>query len=201
MARTKPYDPWEESWRQRYEPRQEVRLCDHPDCAERGEYRAPKSRDKLNDFYWFCLDHVREYNKAWNYFAGMDDSEVERHVRSDVVWGRSTWKLGGRFGDPGGKHSYRIDDPFDFLDEDAEDGDPAQQRQRRGETPRRSDGPEMEALQIMELDYPITLDAVRVRYKELVKKLHPDANGGDPVAEDRLKDVNRAYTTLRKWLS
>ncbi|MCR9257938.1 MAG: J domain-containing protein [Alphaproteobacteria bacterium] len=174
-------------------------MCDHPDCSEPGEYRAPRSRDRLNDFYWFCLDHVREYNKAWNYFAGMNDQEVERHVRSDVVWGRETWKLGGRFGDPGEKHAYRVEDPFNFFE--SEEEDEAARRQKRQESRARSDGPEMEALAIMGLDYPVTLEEVRTRYKQLAKKLHPDANGGDPDAEDRLKDVNRAYTTLRKWLS
>ena len=54
-----------------------ARACDHPECAEAGLHRAPRSRDALNSYYWFCLDHVRAYNKAWNYYADMSDDEVE----------------------------------------------------------------------------------------------------------------------------
>ena len=93
------------------------RMCDHPDCLQQGEFRAPKSRSKLNDFYWFCLDHVREYNKTWNYYAGMSPEEVERETRSDAGWGRPTWPLGKR--GPGDKpREQRMNDPFDFFSED-----------------------------------------------------------------------------------
>jgi hypothetical protein len=55
------------------EPDPPVRLCDHPGCEAGGDYRAPRSRLELNHYYWFCLDHVRGYNAAWNYYAGMND--------------------------------------------------------------------------------------------------------------------------------
>ena len=70
------------------DPVVDLRVCDHPGCTETGEFRAPKSRETLGEYFWFCLDHVREYNKAWNYFAGMSDVEVERIVRKDTVWDR-----------------------------------------------------------------------------------------------------------------
>lgn len=199
MARAKHQDAWEHAWRDRYDPQPEIRLCDHKGCTAAGEFRAPKSRSSLNEFYWFCLEHVREYNKAWNYFDGMNDSEVEQHVRQDTVWGRETWRLGGRFGDPASKRPHKFHDPFDIF-EDEEGGESDAQKRRAHAAPK-AEAPEVEALEIMELDYPTTLEDVRKRYKELAKKLHPDANGGDPVAEECLKDVNRAYTTLRKWLS
>ena len=71
------------------------RRCDHPGCQESGEFRAPKSRAQLREYYWFCLDHVREYNKSWNYYAGLSDLEIERMVRFDTVWNRQTWPMGG----------------------------------------------------------------------------------------------------------
>ena len=67
-----------------------VRTCAHPDCNLVGEFRAPRSRDALDSYYWFCLEHVREYNAAWNYYADMDDTAIEAEKRNDVVWRRPT---------------------------------------------------------------------------------------------------------------
>src|SRR5690606_39566236 len=73
-----------------------ARACDHPGCAAEGEYRAPRSRERLTEYYWFCLDHVRAYNKAWDYCAGMGPDDVEHQVRRDTVWRRPAWPFGGR---------------------------------------------------------------------------------------------------------
>src|SRR5258708_20034110 len=73
-----------------------ARLCDHPGCAGTGDYRAPRSRDRLDMFYWFCLDHVPDYNARWNYYAGMSASEIEAEIRNDAVLPRPTWPLRSR---------------------------------------------------------------------------------------------------------
>ncbi|MGH6981781.1 MAG: molecular chaperone DnaJ, partial [Stellaceae bacterium] len=73
-----------------------TRACDHPGCAGAGEYRAPRSRDALNEYYWFCLDHVRSYNAAWNYYAGMNEAQIEAELRKDIVGHRPSWKFGQR---------------------------------------------------------------------------------------------------------
>ena len=73
----------------------EIRLCCWPDCAKLGEHRAPVSRDNLDEFYWFCQDHVRIYNRSWNYYVGMSDAEVEACVRSDTTWNRPSWPFAG----------------------------------------------------------------------------------------------------------
>ena len=80
------------------EPEPPVRPCDHPGCEAGGDFRAPKSRLELDRYYWFCLEHVRAYNVAWNYYAGMSDSEIEAEIRRDTVWQRPSWKLGERHG-------------------------------------------------------------------------------------------------------
>ena len=147
-----------------------VRTCAHPDCNLVGEFRAPRSRDALDSYYWFCLEHVREYNAAWNYYADMDDTAIEAEKRNDVVWRRPTWPLGTRTGNYGDE----VADPLQSL------------------TP-----PEREAISVLGLVAPVTKADVKVRYKILAKMLHPDANGGDKRAEDRLKSVNYAYMTLR----
>ena len=62
--------------------------CDHPGCQAQGEFRAPRSRTELTRFYWFCLEHVREYNAAWNYYADMDEAAIEAEIRKEIVWQR-----------------------------------------------------------------------------------------------------------------
>src|SRR4051794_9534984 len=70
------------------------RMCDIPGCTEAGEFRAPKSRSQLNDYHWFCLDHVRAYNAGWDFYKGMSPAEVEAQLRADTGWQRPTWPLG-----------------------------------------------------------------------------------------------------------
>jgi len=94
------------------EPEPPVRACEHPGCPGGGEFRAPKSRLELDRYYWFCLEHVRAYNSAWNYYAGMNDSEIEAEIRHDTVWQRPSWKLGERH-TPG--YAERMRDPFGFY--------------------------------------------------------------------------------------
>lgn len=173
--------------------------CQHPKCELPGVYRAPKSRTELNQYFWFCLDHVREYNKAWDYYAGMSQSEIERHVRNDVVGQRPTWPLGkwGAHGPRG--QSYRVHSEFvpDDVKEALNGAQAKEQRER--ETRRRNArlSKEDQALAVLELTAPVTMQEIRTRYRELVKKLHPDANGGDKSAEEQLKVVNQAYSTLK----
>lgn len=174
--------------------------CQHPDCELPGVYRAPKSRTQLNEYFWFCLDHVRDYNKAWDYYAGMSQAEIERQVRNDVVGQRPTWPLGkwGAHG-PSGRTSaprsaFIPDDVAEALDGAAQ----ARKTRAREEQRRNSRlSKEEQALAVLELTAPVTMDEIRTRYRILVKKLHPDANGGDKSAEEQLKVVNQAYSTLK----
>jgi hypothetical protein len=173
--------------------------CQHPDCGLPGVYRAPKSRTQLNEYFWFCLEHVRDYNKAWDYYAGMSQAEVERHVRSDVVGGRPTWPL-GKWGSHGPRgRPYKIDSAFipdDVME--ALNGAAAKEQKEREQRRRNARlSKEEQALAVLELSSPATMEEIRARYRELVKKLHPDANGGDKSAEERLKVVNQAYSTLK----
>jgi DnaJ-domain-containing protein 1 len=164
--------------------RPRARLCDHPGCAAIGDFRAPQARDRLDQYYWFCLDHVREYNAAWNYYAGMSEAEIESEIRRDMVGQRPSWPLGARVS----RVHWKIRDQFGFFaDEDA----PEREVRRRPETK------EETALRLFELESPFTLVRLKARYKELVKLHHPDAHGGDKAAEERLKLINQAYSTLK----
>lgn len=162
------------------------RSCDHPGCAASGDYRAPRSRSSLDDFYWFCLDHVRAYNAAWNFYAGMSNAEIEAEIRHDTVWQRPSWPLGARIGR---LYSARWRG-FGLFDLDEETPRAA----RPAKHPR---SPQEKALALFDLAPPFTLAGLKARYKELVKRHHPDTHGGDKAAEERLKEINQAYSTLK----
>ncbi|MCX8506165.1 MAG: molecular chaperone DnaJ [Alphaproteobacteria bacterium] len=71
-----------------------IRRCDHPECGEEGKFPAPQSRQRLREYYWFCLDHVRDYNRKWDYYAGMKPEEIELELISDITWNRPSWAFG-----------------------------------------------------------------------------------------------------------
>ncbi len=149
----------------------------HPGCTETGEFRAPISRDHLDCYYWFCLDHVRAYNARWDYYRGMSSAQIEAHMRADQTWHRPSWPLGA---------GMAIHDPLGLLG-----------KQSHKEPPARPLSAEEAALAVLELPLYCPFPEIKARYKSLVKQLHPDANGGDRAAEERLKEVNRAYSTLK----
>jgi hypothetical protein len=173
-----------------------ARLCDHPGCECGGEYRAPRSRIELDAYYWFCLDHVRAYNTAWNYYAGMSEREIEDEIRRDTVWQRPSWKLGQRHGPA---YEARIRDPFNlYSGKDYKPGGGRHNGRTQGsDASARVASAREQALAVFDLDPPFTQSSLKARYKVLVKMHHPDAHGGDKEAEEKLKIINQAYTTLK----
>ncbi|HZS82559.1 MAG TPA: DnaJ domain-containing protein [Stellaceae bacterium] len=170
-------------------PQPHLRACDHPGCLAAGDYRAPRSRASLDLYFWFCLDHVREYNAAWNYYAGMSEAEIEAEIRNDTTWQRPTWPFGSRYSAAQAQH---IRDAFGLFDE------PGGSAERRDDAPKKRPLTAQEAaLHIFEIEPPFTLVRLKARYKELVKAHHPDAHGGDKAAEEKLKVINQAYATLK----
>lgn len=168
------------------------RACDLPGCDSMGEYRAPKSRRALRDYFWFCLEHVRAYNAAWDYCRGMTPGEIEAMLRADTGWQRPTWPL-GRLGGAQVEAEELLRDPLEAL---------AAGRTKARDTGRRPAPADLrEPLSTLGLAWPTTLEAVKARYKELAKRHHPDANGGDRAAEERLKTINLAYAALRSRLA
>lgn len=172
------------------EPPPAPRACDAPECGCAGEYRAPKGRDRLNDYYWFCLDHVRAYNKAWDFYAGMSEREIERHLRQDTSWQRPTW--------PMGNWRVRENAVRDEVLRNYRFGDAGRRARAEEEEERRPPRTgEDAALETLDLQAPVDFARIKARYRELVKRHHPDANGGDKQAEERLKVINQAYNTLK----
>jgi DnaJ domain len=196
MARKKSFDDvFDPLRRMRNE---QVRMCDHPGCGAPGDHRAPRSPDDLRSYYWFCLDHVQAYNRAWNYYADMDEDEIEAQIRFDTQWQRPTWPLGRRGGFDFERRSDGLEDPFEMF---AEARAQAQAGRARHEAPAVRHGREKQALETLELSPPVTAERLKSRFKELVKKLHPDANGGDKDAEERLRLVIEAYAMLKSTVA
>ncbi len=163
-----------------------------PSCGAPGEYRAPKSRRDLREYWWFCLEHVRAYNLSWDYYKGMSPAEMEQELRSDTAWGRPSWPLGHLGASAWDDDMLR--DPLHILAA----GGVNQKKARAGEqTPTEL----REPLTTLGLTWPTTLDMVKTRYKELAKRHHPDANGGSRDSEERLKTINLAYAALRSRLT
>ncbi len=166
--------------------------CDWPGCLCAGDYRAPRSRDRLRDFYHFCLEHVRAYNRAWDFFAGMSQTEIEAYQREDVTWHRPTWPMGN--GRASRDEAWRWQDPYElFVNGGGTNGTHGasewdRRQTRMGKTER--------MLAVLDLTPDATRTDLKARYKQLVKLHHPDLHGGDKRAEERLKLINEAYTYL-----
>lgn len=181
---------------------EDIRMCEWPDCHMEGTHPAPRSRDRLRDYRWFCMDHIREFNRSWNYFEGMSDEEVEATLRRDICWDRPTWPLGDkegtapRKGPKPGAGPFGFDpeffaDAFGLFDEDVA---------ANGDNARRADPTTRAALAVFGLQLPVTNQDLKARYKELVKKHHPDTNGGTKAAEEKFKEIRQAYDTLIAFL-
>lgn len=164
-----------------------------PGCSATGEYRAPKSRTTLKDYWWFCLEHVRAYNASWDYYKGMSPGEIEAQLRADTAWQRPSWPL-GRLGAATWEDELLQRDPLHLLEKG---------RARAGARRAAEQAPAdlREPLATFGLSWPTTLHEVKARYKELAKRHHPDANGGDLAAEEQFKSINLAYAALRSRLA
>ncbi|SDE51981.1 J domain-containing protein [Limimaricola pyoseonensis] len=168
-----------------------TRVCDHPGCEEAGKYRAPKSPDVLDDFYWFCKDHVREYNLKWNFFEGTTEAEYSDQVDKDRVWGRSTKPFGKRSEEQRAWARLGVDDPHQVL------GDNATRNPGREKAGRKLPATERRALDILDAKDSWSKAEIRKSYKALIKVLHPDMNGGDRSQEEQLAEVVWAWDQIK----
>lgn len=170
-----------------------IHCCEMPGCQEEAHHKAPKNRG-LNEYYWFCLTHVMEYNKAWDFFSGMSQNDIENHIRSSFLWDRPTRRFDQ--GDATESLRRKAWQTQFFTDED-----PQEQEKGAGfrfsNDPNIHATPEMQAMAIMGLEPPVDLAVIKARYKALVKKYHPDVNPNDPKAEDMIKTINMSYTILK----
>ena len=170
-----------------------TRGCDHPGCKEAGQYRAPKSPDHLDEYLWFCRDHVREYNLKWNFFTGQTEEEFQKSIDSDRVWNRETKPFGKRGEEDRAWSRLGVEDPMEILGPNA-----TQNPGRAQSTTRKLPPTERKALEILDARDHWTKMEIRKQYKVLVKDLHPDMNGGNRADEDRLQEVVWAWDQIKE---
>jgi len=173
------------------------RVCDHPGCRAPGVARAPKSRDMLEEHYWFCQPHAAEYNRSWNFFAGMSEDQIrQRQTDESMTGGRPTWQFkagrGSREAAAAASRGF-FRDAFGLFGRDRPptEAEKAAYDKRLGRL-------ERNALADLDLDATADAGTIRRRYTELLKRCHPDANGGDRSTEHKLARVIKAFRTLRK---
>ena len=168
------------------------RPCDYPGCKEKGAFRAPKSPDLLDEFFWFCKDHIREYNLKWNFFQGTTDEEFQKFLDKDRVWERET-KPFSRQGDGNAWARLGVNDPMSLLGEKA-----TQNPGKVMSTATRKLPPtERKAIEILDARDTMSKTEIRKVYKGLIKVLHPDMNGGDRSHEEQLQEVVWAWDQLK----
>jgi curved DNA-binding protein CbpA len=181
------------------QPEPQPRPCDMRGCAAGGTHRAPKGRHAEGEYYWFCIDHVRQYNKSYNYFSGMNDAAIQAFQKDAIIGHRPTWRMGVNAKDdeaprPGGRAKFGwtegAQDPFRLFGKGFQAHRPEPER-------RQVHNMEMRSLKTLGLDGSATASEVKARYKLLVKRHHPDANGGDRSLEDRLREIIQAYSYLK----
>lgn len=163
--------------------------CAWQGCENQGTHKAPRGRDHEGEYYLFCIKHVREYNKSYNYFSGMNDAELKKYQEAAVTGHRPTWGM-GKNGDKGKAGPGNVSDPFEVLGGNQAGADPKTQRRPIRNVERKS-------LVALNLDETASAQDIKNRYKQLVKRHHPDANGGDRASEDKLREIIQAYNYLK----
>jgi hypothetical protein len=173
-------------------PRGHAPVCEHPGCGLMATHRAPKGRMHEREYWRFCLEHVRAYNQSYNYFAGMSQDDVLQYQKDAVIGHRPTWKMGFN----GDADRFVPEDPLDLIREFGPTATRARHERKTAEA-RPVHNAERKAFGTLDLEIDASAADIKARFKELVKRHHPDANGGDRSSEDRLVEVIRAYNYLK----
>jgi hypothetical protein len=160
-----------------------IKYCEWKDCNDKGIHRAPKNREYLREFRWFCLEHVREYNKKWNYFSGLSQIEIEKELKADFSWHLPTWPTSENL------INNKIKDEFEILNSTSSAKNINNINNLRNNK-------EIKALRKLDLPLDSSLQDLKRRYKILVKKYHPDTNINKKKSNNILIEINEAYKIL-----
>ena len=163
-------------------------ICDWNNCFEIGEYRAPIEKDNSKNFRLLCLKHVKEFNKNWNYFSGMNDEEVINFLKSDITWHKPT--QGFSSSDNFFKVLWNnvLNEGFDDL---------KFKKHLNNDRNLKFNNNDIKAFAVLGISVGLKWDKIQQKFKKLVKKFHPDINSGDKVYEEKLKVITLAYTQLK----
>ena len=162
-------------------------ICEWKNCRETGEFKAPAEKDNSRNFKWLCKEHIKLFNKKWNYFEGMSQNEIENFLKSDLTWHRPTQKFGSADNYFNILWNNTLSDKFNIFKENG---------------PILTNGRKLcekdkDAFRIMDLELSADWIAIQKKFKTLVKKFHPDKHSGNKQYEDKLKKIPLAYSHLK----
>ena len=156
------------------------RSCYNPDCKELGLYPAPKSKENLREYLYFCINCIREFNKSWNYFEGLNEQELEIEIRKSTTWNRPSWKFGTK------NLNYDFEKAFRQFNE-----------QKKLDENKNVSKKIKDAFNLLDLDLNSTPDEIKRRYKNLAKKWHPDVQQNETNKnKNKFIDITNAYKTI-----
>ena len=161
------------------------RICSNPECKEIGLYPAPKSRENLTEYLYFCINCIRDFNKSWNYFEGLNEQELEVEIRKSVTWDRPSWKFGTK------NINYDFEKAFNKFEN---------QTNTRNE---KVLSEKLEkAFKILGLSHNTSINEVKKKYKFLAKKWHPDVqNNKSSNNKDKFISITNAYNIILEFLT
>ncbi|WP_375615738.1 MULTISPECIES: J domain-containing protein [unclassified Bartonella] len=185
--------------KQKAEP--EAQQCQWEGCEKTGTHKAPAGRNHEGQYLYFCIEHVRAYNKNFNYFSGLSNKDIAKFQKDALTGHRPTWptdlsnstlkKTAANYAKiRSGTAAYqnRMRDPFTLFTE----------RHSKNNFSRKLKPLEAKAFDTLGLQANASAEDIKMKYKELVKKHHPDSNGGNRASEERFRDVLHAYNLLKK---
>ena len=163
-------------------------ICEWENCEQSGDFKAPIEKDNSKNYRWLCEEHIKLFNKSWNYFEGMNQNEIENFIKSDITWHRPTQKFGSSDNFFNILWNNALNDNFNFF---------KQENNINNLNGTKLYEKDKDALRIMELELNASWPIIQKRFKTLVKKFHPDKNAGNKQFEDKLKKITLAYSHLK----
>ena len=169
-------------------------ICDHKSCKNSGEHKAPKSRIKINEYYFFCLKHVKKYNKSWNFYKGLNVDQIELSMRKDTIWDRPSWPLKGNPNNIISQLRKFLKNDYSLFENERD----FHNLLKNKIVNEKISNEEHKSLKILGLSMPISVEVIKKKYKKLVKIFHPDVNDNNKEAEKKFKEINESYKILLK---
>tara|TARA_B100000029_G_scaffold512027_1_gene607597 strand:- start:965 stop:1483 length:519 start_codon:yes stop_codon:yes gene_type:complete len=167
-------------------------ICEWENCEESGKFKAPVERDNSKNFKWLCAEHIKLFNKSWNYFDGMSQREIEDFLKSDLTWHRPTQKFGSADNFFNILWNNALSDKFNFFKKN---------NLRSNLDQKHLSEKDKDAFRIMGLEFNADWSIIQKKFKTLVKKFHPDRNPGNKEFENKLKKITLAYSHLKVMMT
>ena len=163
-------------------------ICEWNNCKKVGKCKAPIEKDNIKNFRWLCEEHIKLFNKKWNYFEGMSQNEIGSFLKSDLTWHRPTQKFGSKDNFFNILWNNALNDKFNIFKE-------------KGSVHinniKKLCEKDKDAFKILELEFNDDWTTIQKKFKTLVKKFHPDKHSGNRQYEDKLKKITLAYSHLK----